>query len=81
MDDASPAIVTEVQAGCPHCGKDNRVELNPYSALNRSENRLLTEIHQIALHYHWSERDILMLPRARRSAYLRLIDRTRGMTQ
>jgi len=81
MDDASPAVVTEVQADCPHCGKDNRVALNPYSALNRTEDRLLAEIHQLAMHYHWSERDILMLPRARRNAYLRMIDRARGMTQ
>jgi hypothetical protein len=32
--------------------------------------RLLDEVHVIALAYHWSEQDILALPRARRRHYL-----------
>lgn len=38
-----------------------------------SADLLLTEVHALALHYHWSERDILALPRARRRRYLALL--------
>ena len=36
-------------------------------------DRLYTEVHHLALHYHWSERDILALPRGRRQRYLGLL--------
>lgn len=81
LEQASPGVVTELEAPCPVCGHCNRVDLNPYSALSRSAQPLLSEVHQIALHYHWSEQDILQLPRARRAQYLQLIDRSRGMIQ
>lgn len=81
LEEATPGVVTEVQARCPHCGRDNQVALNPYGFIGRPPDHLLTEVHQLAVHYHWSEREILALPRARRSAYLRLIDRARGMVQ
>ena len=37
------------------------------------------EVHTLAMQYHWSETDILSLPRERRRRYLRLIDRERGV--
>jgi len=37
--------------------------------------RLYEEIHVMALHYHWSEAQILALPRNRRQRYLALIAR------
>lgn len=81
MDAVSPGVVSEVLARCPHCDYENRVVLNPYSLLGRAPDSLLAQVHNLAMHYHWSEREILDLPRERREAYLRLIDRARGMTQ
>ncbi|ABI57102.1 hypothetical protein ACN2MM_09520 [Alkalilimnicola ehrlichii MLHE-1] len=81
MDAVSPGVVSQAQAPCPHCEHDNRVVLNPYSLLGRAPDSLLAQVHNLATHYHWSEREILDLPRERREAYLRLIDRARGMTQ
>jgi len=37
--------------------------------------RLYEEIHVIAMHYHWSEAQILALPCTRRQRYLALIAR------
>jgi hypothetical protein len=37
--------------------------------------RLFDEVHRIATHYHWSERDILTLSWRRRGRYLARIDR------
>lgn len=79
LEAVAPAIVLSVQTACPHCGADNAVELAPYRLLDRRSESLLVEIHQLASHYHWSEAEILAMPRARRQRYLQLIDRARGM--
>ncbi len=36
-------------------------------------DRLYREVHHLALHYHWSERDILALPHGKRRRYLALL--------
>lgn len=76
-----PEVVSEVAATCPECGTANAVGLDPYAVLGRSAAPLLTEVHRLAWHYHWSEAEILALPAGRRAHYLRLIDAARGMTQ
>jgi len=79
LEAVAPGIVLRVQTACPECGSGNEVELDPYRALSRRGDGLLQEVHQIAAHYHWSEADILNLPRPRRQRYLQLIDRARGV--
>lgn len=81
LDALAPEVVCEVAASCPECGAANAVRLDPYAALGRSAAPLLTEVHRLAWHYHWSEAEILALPSGRRAHYLRLIDAARGMTQ
>ena len=81
LEAISPGIVLMVEAACPACGAGNRVELDPYRVLSRRGDHLLQEVHEIALHYHWREADILGLPRERRQRYLRLIDRARGLAE
>lgn len=79
LEAVTPGIVQQVQAACPDCGANNDVDLDPYRVLTHRSDSLLQEIHQIAVYYHWSEAEILALPRARRQRYLQLIDRARGM--
>jgi hypothetical protein len=79
LEAVAPAVVVRVRSTCPECGTDNDVELNPYPVLTRHGDALLAEVHSIASHYHWSEAEILAMPRARRLRYLNLIDRARGM--
>jgi hypothetical protein len=66
-------------ARCPSCQAWIEVELEPWRLLARElaagGDRLLAEVHAIAFHYHWSEPDILALPRARRWKYLQLLGR------
>ena len=81
MDDAAPGIVTELSVTCAHCGEANGIYLDPYQLLNRGYGSLLQEVHTLASNYHWSERDILDMPAARRAMYLKLIDAARGMTR
>jgi len=79
LEDASPAVTTALAIQCPDCGADQVVKLNPYGFFRSGLNGLLEQVHMLAWHYHWSEQDILSLPRQRRYAYLQLIDASRGM--
>lgn len=79
LEAISPGIVLTVQVACPACETGNEVELDPYQAIHRQSDALLQEVHELAMHYHWREADILDLPRERRQRYLQLIDRARGM--
>lgn len=81
LEAVSPGVVVQVGARCPECGAANAVDLDPYRALARRSDGLLDEVHRIAIHYHWSEAEILALPYGRRQRYLRLIDRARGMSE
>ncbi|MDD2463327.1 MAG: hypothetical protein PHI97_04965 [Desulfobulbus sp.] len=81
LESMAPGIVTKIQAGCPECSSVNTVELDPYRVLSWKGEELLHQVHQLASHYHWSEAEILGLPRARRLRYLDLIDRSRGMAK
>jgi len=80
LDAVAPAVVQQLQSRCPDCAHDQVVDLDPYMVLRRGSRGLLDEIHRIAWHYHWSEAEILALPRTRRRRYLDLIDRSRGMS-
>ncbi|NOK18742.1 hypothetical protein [Corallococcus carmarthensis] len=64
-------------ARCPKCSAWLELELDPFALLARELRggaaRLETEVHVLAFHYHWSEADILALPRARRWRYLELL--------
>jgi len=76
----SPWVVTELAASCPACGGTHPVALDPYVIMRRSASELYDEVHTLAWYYHWSEAEILVLPRARRQLYLSRVDRARGMT-
>ena len=81
LEAQAPELSSTVAADCPDCGHHNTVRIDPYRALAHSPANLLDEVHRLAWHYHWSEAEILALPRRRRSHYLKLIDAARGMTQ
>jgi hypothetical protein len=59
---------------CGSCRHEWRAPLDTAGALLRKIDewalRLLDEVHRIASAYHWSEREILGLPAARRRFYL-----------
>jgi hypothetical protein len=67
-------MVTEVQATCPHCAGQTAIAIDPYRCLGNLEGGLLLQVHTLATTYHWSEAQILALPRQRRLRYLQMID-------
>ncbi len=75
----APEVASEMVTHCPHCEMGNRIPISPYGCMERSVGELFSEIHALAANYHWSEQDILALPRGRRHTYLSLLDRQQGM--
>ncbi|MFV8753953.1 DUF6760 family protein [Nannocystaceae bacterium ST9] len=72
----SPGMATTLSTACPECHRDQRIEFDPCALAvpPSGEPDLFDEIHTLAFHYHWSETEILSLPRARRHRYLRRIE-------
>lgn len=73
----SPEVTLEVASACPSCAAEMRVSVDPYLPLSEGGGDILEDVHVIAACYHWSEGEILSLSRARRRAYLGMIDRAR----
>jgi hypothetical protein len=79
LEAIAPEVATQAQAACPDCGRPATVELDPYHCLGAAPGGLFLDIHILASAYHWSEKEILALPRERRRLYLSFVDRSRGM--
>jgi len=78
LDEMTPQAGLTADIQCPHCGLAQPAAIDPYAWVVSETGDLDREIHTLAFHYHWSERDILDLPRRRRARYLLLIDRSLG---
>jgi hypothetical protein len=78
LERMSPQAGLNAGVDCPHCGFGQEIRIDPYDWLLGDSDALDREIHTLAWHYHWSEQDILALPRTRRVRYLELIDRSLG---
>lgn len=79
VENMSPEIATHLTTNCPHCDRANHVPMSPYTIFEHSLNDVYEDVHILATTYHWSEEEILALPRSRRHTYLSMIDRSRGM--
>jgi hypothetical protein len=79
MEEFDPLINFSIAVYCPCCGKQSYHELNLeellLQELHKAQLNLFQSIHRLAMHYHWSERQILSIPPWRRSYYLSLIEK------
>src|SRR5215217_7461624 len=80
MDRLAPQIDLELELNCPECGHSFTTPFDCtaffFSQLRAQSRHLLREVHYLALHYHWSEAEILGLQRSRRRGYLALLNET-----
>lgn len=82
LDDAfeahDPLTALRLEARCPACGVAVSVACDLEHLLlhdfARVQSNLLHEVSRLASVFHWTEAEILALPRWRRSHYLRQID-------
>jgi hypothetical protein len=79
LEAVAPELATQAQVACVDCGRPHELYLDPYLCLSRASEEIFLEIHALASAYHWSEKEILSLPRERRQLYIALLDRARGM--
>lgn len=79
LEAVAPELASAIQLACPECGFEHQLQLDLYQQLLAPINQLLDEVHQLAIHYHWREEDILHLPETRRRAYLQRLELSQGM--
>lgn len=77
MGERDPQAEILLDAACPECGARATAPFDTASyvldEISRHLDALLREVHVLASHYHWSERQILRLPARRRRTYLQYI--------
>jgi hypothetical protein len=77
MQEAAPRVDLTMDAHCTECGREFSAPFDPQSfffgQLRVSSQMLYREVHQLAFHYHWSEREIMDMPRDQRSRYLTVL--------
>jgi hypothetical protein len=77
MAELAPVLSMEMQTFCPECDNEQQVQFDMQSffltKLKQERPALMREIHCIASQYHWSQQEILNLPRNLRKQYAALI--------
>lgn len=78
MDAFDPLVGFHLSVVCPDCG--NSADVSPDLAalalerLSHAQQGLISDVHLLASRYHWTEKEVLDLPRWRRQRYLDLIE-------
>ncbi len=77
METVAPKVDLTMEANCPECGRefDAPFDLQGFflSELRTSRDLLYREVHYLAYHYHWSEREIMEMPREKRRKYIEVL--------
>jgi hypothetical protein len=77
MDAVAPKVELIMESECPECGREYAVPFDLqqffFGELRISRDLLYREVHYLAYHYHWSEREIMDMPRPRRRAYIEVL--------
>jgi hypothetical protein len=71
---AAPMVEREIETACAECRRAFATPVDPrrfFFGELRTDNELLyQEVHYLAYHYHWSEAEIMAMPRTKRALYL-----------
>jgi len=77
MERLAPRVDRVLETRCAECGRTFLAPLDLYrfffGELRTDAAVLYREVHQLAFHYHWSESEIMAMPRAKRRTYLDLL--------
>ncbi len=73
----APAVELTMETDCPECRREFTVPFDLqdffFGELRISRDLLYREVHYLAYHYHWSEREIMELPRGKRRSYIEIL--------
>jgi hypothetical protein len=74
METLAPKVELTMESTCPDCGRDYAAPFDIQTfflgELRLSKELLYREVHYLAFHYHWSEREIMEMPRQKRRRYI-----------
>ena len=74
LEAVSPGTELIMDIDCPECGQAFSAPFNIqdffFGELRISDAVLRKEVHYLAYHYHWSEAEIMAMPRQRRRQYI-----------
>ncbi|MFI5910943.1 hypothetical protein [Dactylosporangium sp. NPDC051541] len=77
MRQVAPRVEQTIEAKCAECGRTFVAPFDIhrlfFGELRTDANLLYQEVHYLAYHYHWSERDIMDMNRDRRRTYIELL--------
>jgi hypothetical protein len=79
IEAVAPELADRLSLRCPECNSEHSVSLDLYRGLLKPVSHLLDDVHRLALHYHWSEKDILDMPKKRRVSYLQRLDNEKSV--
>lgn len=81
MQESDSLVSFSFEVVCPYCQSHSEFELDlealSIERLRQYQGSLLTTVHRLARHYHWSEQQIFAVPHWRRLHYLRLLEEER----
>lgn len=74
MERLAPRIELDMETNCPECGRPFVVPFDLhrffFGALRADTDLLYRDVHYLAYHYHWSEREIMEMTREKRRQYV-----------
>ena len=77
MEAIAPRVELMMESTCPECGRDYAAPFDVQQfflgELRTSRDLLYREVHYLAFHYHWSEREIMEMPRQKRRTYIEIL--------
>jgi hypothetical protein len=77
MDAVAPKVELTMGSRCPECGREFSVPFDLheffFGELRTSRDLLYREVHYLAYHYKWSEREIMEMSRAKRHKYIEVL--------
>ncbi|OPY74868.1 MAG: T4 bacteriophage base plate protein [Syntrophorhabdus sp. PtaU1.Bin153] len=77
MEAVAPAVDLVMGAKCPECGREFSIPFDLhdffFGELKISVDLLYREVHYLAYHYHWSEREIMEMSREKRRRYIEVL--------
>lgn len=77
MESIAPNLEMSMEVDCPECHRSfvAPFELQDFffSELKQGSDLLFREVHYLAFHYHWSEHEIMAMPRKRRRHYIEVL--------
>lgn len=77
MEERAPHLELQMELVCRECGRGFTAPFDLqdffFGELRTSRDLLYRQVHYLAYHYHWSEAEIMAMPRDKRLAYIEVL--------